>query len=82
MIFEKPGNRLTAPQCGHMALLRSSVSSISVESLSEFDGRNSANDNTAFIAGDIGLISADNADQTAAALRVPEIRMGSIVPMI
>ena len=68
-ILEKPGNRFTDPQCGHISLATSRVISSSVSVCPTL----AAEHGTAFIADNISLIPANDAVQAAAALRIAKV---------
>ena len=72
-ILEKPGNRFTEPQCGHISLATSRVISSSVSVCPTFRRGNGAEYGTALIADNISLIPANDAVQAAAALRIAKV---------
>ena len=71
-ILEKPGNRFTDPQCGHISLATSRVISRSVSVCPTF-AAGTVRSTAAFIADNISLIPANDAVQAAAALRIAKV---------
>ena len=72
-ILEKPGNRLTDPQWGHISLATSRGDFQLCQRLPNIRHRNGAEHGTAFIADNISLIPANDAVQAAAALRIAKV---------
>jgi len=72
-IREKPGNRFTERQRGHIALATSSAISISSSAFPSSAAGTVRIKNATFIADDVGLVASGYRTQTSAAIRIAEV---------
>jgi hypothetical protein len=80
-ILEKPGNRFTGSQCGHISLATSGGISSVCQRLSNIRRGNGAEHGTAFVADNISLIPAMTPFRQAQQSGSPKSECGRVVSM-